>query len=58
MLAGIDSPETAPEVAAGLLDGLVAGREDIFPDPNSQAMSQTLWSDPKAFERAFSGAAA
>jgi NAD(P)-dependent dehydrogenase (short-subunit alcohol dehydrogenase family) len=58
MLAGIDAPKTAPaDVAARLLDGLAAGHEDIFPDPNAEAMSQMWWSDPKAFERAFSGAA-
>lgn len=56
MLAGIESPKTAPaDVAAGILNGLADDREDIFPDPNSQAMSQIWWSDPKAFERAFSG---
>jgi NAD(P)-dependent dehydrogenase (short-subunit alcohol dehydrogenase family) len=59
MLAGIDAPKTSPaEVASRLLDGLAADREDIFPDPNADAMSQLWWSDPKAFERAFSGAAA
>jgi NAD(P)-dependent dehydrogenase (short-subunit alcohol dehydrogenase family) len=59
MLAGIDAPKTPPaDVAAGILDGLGADQEDIFPDPNAQAMSQTWWSDPKSFERAFSGAAA
>jgi NAD(P)-dependent dehydrogenase (short-subunit alcohol dehydrogenase family) len=59
MLAGIESPKTAPdEVAAGLLDGLAAGEEDIFPDPNAQAMATVWWGDPKAFERAFSGVAA
>ena len=59
MLAGIDAPKTAaPQVAAGLLDGLAAGQEDIFPDPNAQAMAKLWWSDPKAFERAFSGVAA
>jgi NAD(P)-dependent dehydrogenase (short-subunit alcohol dehydrogenase family) len=59
MLAGIDAPKSAPaDVAARLLDGLAAGQEDIFPDPNAEAMSQMWWSDPKAFERAFSGAAA
>ena len=59
MLAGIDAPKTPPaEVAAGILDGLADGHEDIFPDPNAQAMSQTWWSDPKTFERAFSGTAA
>ncbi len=59
MLAGIDAPKTpAPLVAAALLDGLAADQEDIFPDPNAVAMSQLWWSDPKGFERAFSGAAA
>jgi NAD(P)-dependent dehydrogenase (short-subunit alcohol dehydrogenase family) len=59
MLAGIDAPKTAPAaVAAGILDGLATDQEDIFPDPNAQAMSQTWWSDPKGFERAVSGEAA
>ena len=59
MLAGIDAPKTpAATVADGLLDGLDAGQEDIFPDPNARAMSQVWWSDPRGFERAFSGAAA
>jgi short-subunit dehydrogenase len=57
MLAGIEARKTPPaDVASGILDGVAAEREDIFPDPNSQAMSQVWWSDPKAFERAFSGA--
>ena len=59
MLAGIDAPKTpAADVAAGVIEGLVAGEEDIFPDPNSQAMSEVWRNDPKAFERAFSGVAA
>jgi NAD(P)-dependent dehydrogenase (short-subunit alcohol dehydrogenase family) len=59
MLAGLDVPKTSPaDVAARLLDGLAEDREDIFPDPNAQAMSELWWTDPKAFERAFSGAAA
>lgn len=58
MLAGIDAPKTGPaEVADGILSGLAADQEDIFPDPNSQAMSQVWWSDPKSFERAFAGVA-
>jgi NAD(P)-dependent dehydrogenase (short-subunit alcohol dehydrogenase family) len=58
MAAGTDVPKTpAAEVAAGILRGLAAGQEDIFPDPNAQAMSQVWWTDPKSFERAFSGAA-
>jgi hypothetical protein len=57
MLAGIEAPKTAaPEVAAGVLNGLEADQEDIFPDPNAEQMSQMWWSDPKSFERAFSGA--
>lgn len=57
MVRGIDVPKTpAAVVAAGILDGLAAGREDIFPDANAEAMSRTWWSDPKAFERAFAGA--
>jgi NAD(P)-dependent dehydrogenase (short-subunit alcohol dehydrogenase family) len=59
MLAGIDAPKTPPAVVAGgVLAGLAADQEDIFPDPNAQAMSQVWWSDPKSFERAFSGVAA
>jgi len=59
MLAGIDAPKTAPaRVAAGILDALVDDVEDIFPDSNAQAMAELWWSDPKAFERAFSGTAA
>ena len=56
MLAGIEAPKTgAGKVAAGLLDGLEAGEEDIFPDPNAKAMAELWWSNPKAFERAFAG---
>lgn len=59
MLAGIEAPKTpAAEVASGLLDGLAADQEDIFPDPNAQAMSGTWLSDPKGLERALAGAAA
>jgi NAD(P)-dependent dehydrogenase (short-subunit alcohol dehydrogenase family) len=58
MLPGIEAPKTPPaEVAVGVIDGLLAGEEDIFPDPNSHAMSEIWWSDPKAYERAFSGVA-
>jgi short-subunit dehydrogenase len=54
MVAGVDTPKTAPRaVAEALLDGVQAGEEDIFPDPNAQAMSRIWFSDPKAFERAF-----
>ena len=59
MLAGVEAPKTPPaEVAGRLLDGLAADLEDIFPDPNAEAMSKLWWSDPKGFERAFSDSAA
>lgn len=59
MLAGIDAPKSPPAVVArGVLDGLLADQEDIFPDPNSEAMAQVWWHDPKAFERAFAASAA
>ena len=57
MVAGIDVPKTAPRaVADALLDALGRGEEDIFPDPNAQAMGELWFRDPKAFERAFAGA--
>jgi NAD(P)-dependent dehydrogenase (short-subunit alcohol dehydrogenase family) len=59
MLTGIDAPKTAPHaVAVGILDGLATDQEDIFPDPNAQAMRELWLGDPKALERALSGAAA
>jgi NAD(P)-dependent dehydrogenase (short-subunit alcohol dehydrogenase family) len=59
MLAGIDAPKTAPaQVASAIVDALAEDVEDIFPDPNAQAMANVWRSDPKAFERAFSGLAA
>jgi NAD(P)-dependent dehydrogenase (short-subunit alcohol dehydrogenase family) len=58
MVAGVDVPKTPPaHVAAGILDGVAAGKEDIFPDPNSQQMSEMWRTDPKAVERALAGAA-
>ena len=57
MVAGVDTPKTAPRaVAEALLDGIERGEEDIFPDPNAQAMSEVWFRDPKAFERAFAAA--
>jgi NAD(P)-dependent dehydrogenase (short-subunit alcohol dehydrogenase family) len=54
MVRGLDVPKTpAALVAAGVLDGLAADLEDIFPDPTAEAMSATWWTDPKAFERVF-----
>lgn len=56
MIADVDGPRTPPrQVADGILAGIVAGEEDIFPDPISRSLSPTWFSDPKACERAFSG---
>ena len=58
MLAGIDAPKT-PAATGRRRRARRASpptQEDIFPDPNAQAMAATWWSDPKTFERAFSGA--
>jgi NAD(P)-dependent dehydrogenase (short-subunit alcohol dehydrogenase family) len=54
MLAGVDAPKAAPRaVADAILDGLAAGRQDIYPDPTSAQMSE-LWNrDPQAFTAAF-----
>lgn len=53
MIAAFELPKSDPsEVANGILDGVEAGEEDIFPDPNAQSMAQVWWTDPKAYERA------
>ncbi len=54
MIAGVELPKAAPRsVAEAILDGVLAGEEDVFPDPMSAQLS-TLWQrDPKAFERRF-----
>jgi NAD(P)-dependent dehydrogenase (short-subunit alcohol dehydrogenase family) len=43
----------ASTAAHAMLDGLEAGREDIFPDPFAQEMGQLFLKDPKALERQF-----
>lgn len=56
MIADVEGPRTPPrQVADGILAGIEKGEEDIFPDPVSQSLSPTWFSDPKAYERAFSG---
>lgn len=53
MIAGIEVPKSDRTVVAdGILDGVEAGEEDIFPDPNAQSMAKVWWTDPKAYERA------
>ncbi|MHC0432965.1 SDR family oxidoreductase [Streptomyces sp. O3] len=57
MLAGFDDvPKAKPRtVADAIVDGVEAGHTDIFPDPTSEEMSALWRTDPKGFERAFSG---
>jgi NAD(P)-dependent dehydrogenase (short-subunit alcohol dehydrogenase family) len=56
MLAAPSIPHSSPgEVAAGILSGLEAGDEDIFPCALSRAESEVYLADPKALERLHTG---
>jgi short-subunit dehydrogenase len=67
MVRGLALPKSDPrDVALAILDGIEAGREDIFPDPFSADFAHQYGSSPKDSERQmaamaammFSGAAA
>jgi NAD(P)-dependent dehydrogenase (short-subunit alcohol dehydrogenase family) len=54
MTRGVALPKTpARDVASAILDGVEAGREDIFPDAFSAGFGQQFESSPKASERQF-----
>ena len=54
MLKGVEMPKAAPaDVASAVLQGIVAGQEDIFPDPMSQQLYAHWAADHKAVERQF-----
>jgi len=54
MVRSMDVPKTSPEaVANGILAGIEAGLEDIFPDPASNQLYGMWRSDPKQLEREF-----
>jgi NAD(P)-dependent dehydrogenase (short-subunit alcohol dehydrogenase family) len=56
MLAHPSIPHSSPEeVAAGILAGVEAGEEDIFPCALSRAESEVWWADPKGLERRHTG---
>jgi NAD(P)-dependent dehydrogenase (short-subunit alcohol dehydrogenase family) len=56
MLAHPSIPHSSPEeVAAGILAGVEAGDEDIFPCALSSAESELWWADPKGLERQHTG---
>jgi NAD(P)-dependent dehydrogenase (short-subunit alcohol dehydrogenase family) len=42
---------SASDAARGILDGIEAGREEIFPDPMSRQLGELFLRDPKAVER-------
>lgn len=44
---------SARAVAEGILDGVAAGQDDIFPDPVAQLAGEIYRADPKRFERLF-----
>lgn len=54
MARDIDMPKTSAQVAAGnIVNGIIAGLEDIFPDPMSSQLSELWAKDPKGLERQF-----
>jgi NAD(P)-dependent dehydrogenase (short-subunit alcohol dehydrogenase family) len=56
MTRGVVMPKTsARDVALAILDGVEAGREDIFPDAFAAGFAQQFEASPKASERQFAG---
>ena len=52
MSRGLAIPKTAPrDVAIAILDGVEAGREDIFPDPFAVEFGRSFEASPKTSER-------
>ena len=54
LTAGLDIPKATPaEVAAAVVAGIVADKEEIFPDPMSEQVHDRLCADAKAVERQY-----
>jgi NAD(P)-dependent dehydrogenase (short-subunit alcohol dehydrogenase family) len=54
MAKGFDMPKTsAQETAENIVNGIIAGKEDIFPDPMSLQLGELWAKDPKALEVQF-----
>ncbi|GAB7024772.1 SDR family oxidoreductase [Geotalea toluenoxydans] len=54
LTAGLEIPKASPEgVAQAIVEGLVAGAEDIFPDEMSRQAHAMMLQDPKLAEREF-----
>jgi NAD(P)-dependent dehydrogenase (short-subunit alcohol dehydrogenase family) len=59
MAAKLPMEKTSPtEVARAILDGLAAGREDIFPDPVARQIGEAFLKSPKALEEQLAQSAA
>ena len=59
MAENLPLDKTSPaEAAAGIVAGIEAGDEDIFPDPMSRGMGAGYYADPKAVERQVAAMAA
>jgi NAD(P)-dependent dehydrogenase (short-subunit alcohol dehydrogenase family) len=57
MARSFDVDKTSPAVAAhAILDGLEAGREEIFPDPFARQIGELYLRSPKALEEQFGAA--
>jgi len=59
MAAKLPMEKTSPaEVARAILEGLAAGREDIFPDPMARQFGEAFLKGPKALEEQLAQSAA
>lgn len=55
MAKGFEADKTSPQVTAeNIVSGIIAGTEDIFPDPMSAKVNELWAKDPKGLERQFS----
>lgn len=54
MIRGFEMPKASPDaVASAILDGVLAGDEDIYPDPMSRDLIAKYRAEPKSLERVF-----
>ncbi|MDX2074630.1 MAG: SDR family oxidoreductase [Alphaproteobacteria bacterium] len=54
MAKGFEMDKTSPQTTAeNIVAGIIAGKEDIFPDPMSQHVGEMWAKDPKGLERQF-----
>ncbi|MDE1900571.1 MAG: SDR family oxidoreductase [Alphaproteobacteria bacterium] len=54
MTAGLEMPKaSAADTAAEIVKGIIAGQEDVYPDPTSKQVSALWGSNPKSVEQYF-----